>query len=135
MAQQPLYTQTMSNPFAYGMPSITMGEVGNFFANNMVPFMPMSLGFPPNNFGPSQFGNAHIPLSNPTLGSAFAQIGAQVVSNPMLGGVFISQSYNHYGSAAATGINYIPQTSIPVGNPSILGGKMFGNNPYYDSNP
>ena len=121
-AQQPLYSQTASNPFAYGMPSVTMGVAGNFFTNNMVPSMPMSLGVPPNNFGPSQFGNAHIPLANPTLGSAFAQTGAQVESNPMLGGGFIPQSYAHYGNAAATGINYITQTSSPFGNPSIMGG-------------
>ena len=111
-----------------------MGEADNFFANNMVPFMPMSSGVPPNNFGPSQFGNAHILLSNPTLGSAFAQTGAQVESNPMLGGGFIPQSYTHYGNVVATGINYIPQTGSPFGNLSILGGQMFGNNPYYGSN-
>ena len=117
------------------MPSVTMGAASNFFANNMVPSMPMSSGVPPSNFGPSQFGNAHILLSNPTLGSAFSQTGAQVESNPMLGGGFIPQSYAHYGSVAATGINYIPQNGSPVGNLSILGGQMFGNNPYYDSNP
>ena len=72
MTQQPLYTQTTSNPFAYGMPSITMGEAGNFFVNNMVPSMPMSFAIPPNNYSPSQFGTSHLPLSNPTLGSAFA---------------------------------------------------------------
>ena len=109
MAQQPLYTQTTLNPFSYGMPFVTMGSTDNFFANNMVPSMPMSSGVPPSNFGPSQFGSAHIPLSNPTLGSAFAQTGAQVESNPMLGGGFIPQSYAHYGNVAATGINYIPQ--------------------------
>jgi hypothetical protein len=125
----------MSNPFAYGMPSITIGAADNFFANNMVPSMPMSLGVPHNNFGPSQFGTAHIPLSNPTLGSAFAQTRAQVASNPMLGGGFIPQSYGQYGSVAATGLNYIHQTSSSVGNPSILGGQMFGNNQYYGSNP
>ena len=134
MAQQPLYTQTTSNPFAYGMPSVTMGATDNFFANNMVPSMPMSSQVPPNNFGPSQFGSAHIPLSNLTLGSDFAQTGAQVESNPMLGGEFIPQSYTHYGSVDATGINYIPQTSSLFGNPSVLGEKMFGNNPYYGSN-
>ena len=134
MAQQPLYTQTTSNLFVYGMPSITMGAVDNFFANNMVPSMPMSSRVPPNNFGPSQFKNAHIPLSNPTLGSAFAETRAQVVSNPMLGGGFIPQSYNQYESVVATRINYIPQTGNPVGNPSVLGGQMFGNNPYYYSN-
>ena len=126
MAQQPLYTQTTSNLFLYGMPSITMGSVGNFFANNMVPSMPMSSGVPPSNFVPSQFGNAHIPLSNPTLGSSFAQTRAQVESNPMLGGGFIRQSYAHYRNAAATRINFIPQIGSPFGNPSILGGKMFG---------
>ena len=134
MAQQALYTQTTSNPLAYGMPSITMGETHNFFANNMVPSMPMSSRVPLNNFRPSQFGNAHIPLSNPTLGSAFAQTRAQVESNPMLGGGFIPQSYAHYGSVAATNINYIPQTGSPFGNPSVLRGQMFGNNPYYGSN-
>ena len=117
------------------MPSITMGSADNFFANNMVTSMPMSSGVPLNKFGPSQFGNAHIPLSNPTLGSAFAQTMAQVDSNPMLGGGFIPQSYAHYGNAAAIGINYIPQIGSPFGNLSILGGKMFANNPYYGSNP
>ena len=135
MAQQPLYTQTTSNPFAYGMPSVTMGAASNFFANNMVPSMPMSSGVPLNNFGPSQFRDAHILLSNPTLGSAFAQTGAQVESNPMLGGGFIPQSYAHYRSVVATGVNYIPPTGNPFGNPSVLGGKMFGKNPYYSSNP
>ena len=135
MAQQPLYTQTTSNLDLYGMPSVAMGVTDNFFPNNMVPSMSMSSGVPPNNFGPSQFGNAHILLSNPTFGSAFVQTGAQVESNPMLGGGFIPQSYAHYGNAAATGINYIPQTGSPFGNPSIMGGKMFGNNPYYSSNP
>jgi hypothetical protein len=32
MAQQPLYTQIVSNPFSYGMPSVTMGSADNFFA-------------------------------------------------------------------------------------------------------
>ena len=125
MAQQPLYTQIASNPFAYGMPSITAGAAGNFFANNMVPSMPMSSGVPPNNFNPSQFGTSHIPLSNPTLRSAFAQTGAQVVSNPMLGGGFVQQYFSPYGSVVATRLNY--------GNPSVLGGQVFGNNPYYGS--
>ena len=121
-AQQPLYTQTTSNPFAYGMPFITMGAAGNFFANNMVPSMPMSSRVPLNNFSHSQFETAHIPLSNPTLGSAFAQTRAQVASNPMLGGGFIPQSFSHSGSVAATGLNYIHQTGSLVGNPSVLGG-------------
>ena len=112
-----------------------MGSAGNFFANNMVPSMPMSLGVPPSNFRPSQFGNAHIPLSNPTLGSAFAQTVAQVASNPMLGGGFVPQSFDPYESATATGLNYIHQTSSPIGNPSVLGGQVFGNNPYYGSSP
>ena len=123
------------NPFAYGIPSITMGVAGNFFANNMVPSMPMSSDVPPNNYGPSQFETSHLPLSNPTLGSAFAQTGVQVASNLMLGGGFIPQSFGHYGSVAATRLNYIHQTGSLVGNPSILGGQMFGNNPYYSSNP
>ena len=89
MAQQPLYTQTTLNPFSYGMPSITMGSAGNFFTNNMVPSMPISSGIPPGNFRPSQFRNAHIPLSNPTLGGAFSQTEAQIGSNPTLGGGFI----------------------------------------------
>ena len=131
MAQQPLYTQIESNSFVYGMPSVTMGAADNFFTNNMVPSMPKSSGVPPSSFRPSQFRNAHILLSNPTLGSAFAQTRAQVESNPMLGGGFIPQSYAHYGNATATRINYIPQTGSPFGNPSILGGQMFGNNPYY----
>ena len=135
MAQQPLYTQTTSNLFSYGMPFVTMGSADNFFANNMVPSMPMSLGIPPGNFEPSQFGNAHISLSNPTLGSAFAQTGAQVGSNPMSGGGFIPQSYAQYGSTTAIGNNFIPQTDNSFGNPSVLGGQVFGNNPYYSSNP
>ena len=124
MAQQPLYNQTTSNPFSYGMPSITMGSANNFFANNMVPSMPMSSRVPPSNFRPSQFRNAYIPLSNPTLGSAFAQTGAQVESNPMLGGGFIPQSYAQYGSTTVVGNNFIPQTGNPFRNPSILGGRI-----------
>lgn len=72
MAQHPLYTQTTSTPFSYGMPPVTIGSTCNFFANNMVPSMPMSSRKPSNNFRPFQFGNADIPLSNPTLGGAFA---------------------------------------------------------------
>ena len=135
MAQQPLYTQMASNPFAYGMPSITTGATDNFFANNMVPSMPMSSGVPLNNFGPSQFRTSHIPLSNPTLGSVFAQTRAQVASNTMLGGGFVPQYFGPYGSAATTGLNYIHQTSNPIGNPSVLGGQVFGHNPYYGSSP
>lgn len=117
------------------MPPVTIGLTSNFFANNMVPSMPMSSGIPSSNFGPSQFGSAQIPLSNPTLGGAFAQTRAQVGSNPMSGGGFIPQSYTQYGSTATVGTNFIPQTDSPFGNPSVLGGKMFGNNPYYSSNP
>ena len=135
MAQQPLYTQTTSNLFSYGMLYITMGSTGNFFANNMVPSMPMSSRIPLGNFKPSQFENAHIPLSNPTLGGAFAQTGAQVGSNPMLGGGFIPQSYAQYGSTTAVGNNFISQIGSLFGNPSIPGGKMFGNDLYYSSNP
>ena len=135
MAQQPLYTQTASNPFAYGMPSITMGAVSNFFANNMVPSMPMSSAVPLNNYGPSQFGTSHLPLSNPTLGSAFAQTRAQVASNPMISGGFIPQPFGPYGSTTATRLNYINQTSSPIGNPSVLGGQVFVNNLYYGSSP
>jgi hypothetical protein len=135
MAQQPLYTQTASNPFSYGMPPITIGSTSNLFANNMVSSMPMSSGIPSSNFGPSQFGNAHISLSNPTLGGVFAQIGAQVGGNPMSGGGFIPQSYAQYESTAATDTNFIPQTDSPFGNPSVPRGQMFGSNPYYNSNP
>jgi hypothetical protein len=105
MAQQPLYTQTTSNPFAHGIPSITMGTVGNFFANNMVLSMPMSSGVPPNNYSASQFRTSHLPLSNPTLGSSFAQTGAQVASNPMISGGFIPQPFGPYGSTTATRLN------------------------------
>ena len=122
-----------SHPFAYGMLSITMGAVGNFFANNMVPSMPMSSTVPPNNYGPSQFGTSHLLLSNQTLGSAFAQTGAQVASNPMISGGFIPQPFGPYGSTATTGLNYVHQTSSPIGNPSVLGGQVFGKNPYYGS--
>ena len=97
MAQQPLYTQTTSNLFAYGMRSITIGATDNFFANKMVPSMPMSSAVPLNNYGPSQFGTSHLRLSNPTLGSAFAQTGAQVASNPMISGGFIPQPFSPYG--------------------------------------
>ena len=110
------------------MPSITMGSTDNFFANNMVPLMPMSLGIPPSNFGASHFENAHILLSNPTLGGAFVQTRAQVGSNPMSGGGFIPQSYAQYGSTAAVGNNFIPQTDSPFGDLFVPGGKMFGNN-------
>lgn len=44
-----------------------MGSLGRFFANNMVPSMLMSSGNAFSNFGPFQFGNAHTPLSNPSL--------------------------------------------------------------------
>jgi hypothetical protein len=135
MAQHPLYTQTTSNPFSYGMPFVTMGSAGNFFANNMVSSMPMSSGIPLGNFGPSQFENTHIPLSNPTLGGAFAQTRAQVGSNPMSGGGFSPQSYAQYGSTAVVGNNFILQTGSSFGNPSIQGGQMFDNNSYYSSNP
>ena len=124
-----------SNPFAYGMCSITMGAAGNFFANNMVSSMPMSSAVPPNNYGPSQFGTSHLLLSNPTLGSAFAQTGAQVACNPMITGGFIPQPFGPYGSTTATGLNHINQTSNRIGNPSVLGGQVFGNNLYYGSSP
>ena len=117
------------------MPLVTIGLVGNFFANNMVSSMPMSSGIPPSNFKPSQFKNTHIPLSNPTLGGAFAQIRAQVGRNPMSGGGFIPQSYAQYGSTAAVGTNFIPQTNNFFGDPSVPGGQMFSSNPYYSSNP
>lgn len=71
MAQPPLYMQSTSNPFSYGMPSITMGLLGSFFASNMVPSMPMSSRNVSNNSGPFQFGNDHISLSNPSLGDTF----------------------------------------------------------------
>ena len=134
MAQQPLYTQTTSNPFSYGMPPVTIGLTGNFFANNMVSSMPMSSGIPSCNFRPSQFKNVHIPLSNPTMGGAFVQTGAQVGSNPMLDGGFIPQSYAQYGITIAVGTNFIPQTDSLFGNLSVPGGQMFDSNPYYNSN-
>ena len=97
--------------------------------------MPMSSTVPLNNCGPSQFGTSHLPLSNPTLGSAFAQTGAQLASNPMISGGFIPQPFGPYGSTAATGLNYINQTSSPIGNLFVLGGQVFGNNTYYGSSP
>ena len=117
------------------MPSVTIGSLGNVFANNIIPSMPVSFENTSNNFGPFQFGNAHIPLSNPTLGGAFAQIGAQVGSNPMSGGGFIPQYYAQYRSTAAVGTNFIPQTNNFFGDPSVPGGQMFSSNPYYSSNP
>jgi hypothetical protein len=42
MAQPPLYMQSTSNAFSYGIPLVTMGSSGSFFANNMVPLMPLS---------------------------------------------------------------------------------------------
>ena len=134
MAQQPLYTQTTSNPFSYGMPPVTIGSMGNFFANNMVSSMPMSSGNPSSNFRPFQFGNAHISLSNPTLGGAFAQTGAQVGSIPMSRGGFILQPFAQFGSIAGVDTNFIPQIDSSFLNPSVSGGKMFGSNPYYSSN-
>jgi hypothetical protein len=53
----------------------------------------------------------------------------------MSGGGFIPQSYTQYRSATTIGNNFIPQTGSPFGNPSVLGGKMFSSNPYYNSNP
>lgn len=134
-AQQPLYMQSASNPFSYGIPPVTIGSLGNFFANNMVPSMPMSSGNTSNNFRPFQFRNAHIPLSNPTLGGAFAaQAGSQVGSIPMSGGGFIPQPYAQYGSSVGIGPGFIPQSINPFGNPSLVSGeKMFGCNPYYSS--
>ena len=94
MAQPPFYTQSTSNPFSNGMPSVMIGSSRIFFVNNMVPLMPMSYGDTSNNFGPFQFRNAHILLLNPTLGCSFAsQPGSQIGSIPMSGGGFIPQPY------------------------------------------
>ena len=71
MAQPPSYTKITLNPFSYRMPSVMIGSSGIFFANNMVPSMPMSSRNTSNNFGPFQFRNTHILLSNPTLGGSF----------------------------------------------------------------
>lgn len=130
MVQPSLYTQSTLNPFSYGMPSITMGSSSNFFSNNMVPSIPMSSGNTSNNFGPFQFGNAHIPLSNPSLGSAFAaQSEAPVGIIPISGGGFIPQPYTQFGSNARIGPSFIPQSNNPFGNSSPLsGGQMFGSN-------
>jgi hypothetical protein len=97
--------------------------------------MPMSFGNTSNNFGPFQFGNAHIPLSNPTLGGSFAtQPGAQIRSIPMSRGRFIPQPYTQYGSNAGICLGFIPQSSNPFGNSShLIGVKMFGSNTYYSS--
>lgn len=117
------------------MPPITIGSSGNFFANNMVPSMPMSSGNTSNNFGPFQFGNTHIPLSNPILGGAFvAQIGSQVGSIPMSRGGFIPQPYAHYRSNAGIGPGFIPQSTNLFRNSSPLSrGQMFGINSYYST--
>lgn len=133
MAQQPLYTQTTSNPFSYGMPPVTIGSSSNFFANNMVLSMPMSSRNTSSNFGPFQFRNAHIPLSNPTLGGVFAQTGAQYGSIPMSGGGFIPQPYAQYGSTVGIRPGFIPQSNSLFGNPFVSIGQMFGSNPYYSS--
>ena len=53
----------------------------------------------------------------------------------MSGGGFIPQSYTQCRSTTAIGNNFILQIGSPLGNPSVPGGKMFGNNPYYSSNP
>ena len=53
----------------------------------------------------------------------------------MSGGGFIPQSYTQYESTTTVSNNFISQTGSPFGNPSVLGGQMFGNNPYYSSNP
>ena len=127
MAQHPLYTQTASNLFSYEMPHVTIGLAGNFFSNNMLS------GNPSSNFRPFQFGNVHITLSNTTLGGTFAQIRAQVGSIPTSGGGFIPHPYAQFKSTAAVDTNFIPQTKSLFGNPSVLGGKMFGRNPYYSS--
>ena len=117
------------------MPPITIGSSGNFFANNMVLLIPMSSRNPSNNFGPFQFGNTHIPLSNPTLGGAFtAQVGSQVGSIPMSRGGFIPQPYAQYERSAGIGPGFIPQSSNLFGNPyPISARQMFGSNPYYSS--
>ena len=109
MAQPPLYTQSTSHPFSYGMPTVTVGSLGNFFANNMVPSMPMPYGNASCNFGPFQFGNVHIPLSNPSLGGSFiAQSGAQVRSILMPRSGFIPQPYTQFGSNVGIGLGFIP---------------------------
>ena len=96
------------------MPLVTIGSSGNFFANNMVPSMPMSSRNTSNNFGPFQFGNTHIPLSNPTLRGAFAaQVGSEVGSIPMFVGGFIPQPYVQYGSNAGIDPGFILQSSNP----------------------
>ena len=134
MTHPPLYMQSISNPFSYGMPLVTMGSSGNFFAN-MVPSLPMSSRNTSNNFGPFLFGNTHILLSNPSLGGAFAaQLEAQVENIPMSRGGFIPQPYTQYRSNVGIGPSFIPQSSNPFRNSSPLtGGKMFGRNPYYSS--
>ena len=55
MNQLPLYMQSTLNPFSYGMPLVTIGSSGNFFAKNMVPSMPMSSRNTSNNFEPFKF--------------------------------------------------------------------------------
>ena len=95
--------------------------------------MPMSLGNPSTNCRPFQLGNARIPLSNPTLGGSFAQIGAQDGSIPMSGGAFIPQPYAQHGITTGIGPSFIPQSGSLFGNTSISRGKMFGSNLYYSS--
>lgn len=134
MTQLSLYMKNTSNPFSYGMPSVTIGSLGYFFANNMVPSMPMSSGNTSNNFGPFQFRNSHILLSNPTLGGAFvAQPKSQIRSIPCLE---VDSFHNHtqYRSNVGIGPGFIPQSSNLFGNSSPLsGGQMFGSNLYYSS--
>ena len=45
----------------------------------------------------------------------------------------IPQPYTQFGRTAGVGTNFIPQTDSPFGNPLVLGGKMFGRNPYHSS--
>ena len=52
----------------------------------------------------------------------------------MSGGGLIPQPYAQYESNAGIGPGFIPQSSNPFGNPyPVLGGQMFGSNPYYSS--
>ena len=63
-----------------------------------------------------------------------AQPEAQIRSIPMFGGGFIPQPYTQYESNAGIGPGFILQSSNPFGNCSpLIGGKMFGSNPYYSS--
>ena len=119
------------------MPNFATGSSESIFANSMVPSMPMSTRVASNTFGPFQFKNSHIPLSNPSLGGAFgAQYGAQGGSVPLMGSGFFPPPYTQFGNNTSMGMGFVTSSSNPFGNslPQSGGYSMFGSNPYYSSN-